>query len=404
MKHTIPMILCTLILVMGCTTAQVPNLTNRQSDVQLLHDTLISKHKQATANINRKEFDAQAQELMNKADSLSDIDFYFAVAQLVATIGDSHTMVGMPQQTALLAHALPLQIAAGPDFWYVSVAQEDHKQILGNTVTAINGIPIQTCIDMLSTVVSHDNDVWRNLYISQVFNITDLLAYVGIAQDATSDVVVTVQGDTAQDIVLTPLPLIDYGNQQFAFLAQQQAPTGPSAKPYRAMMINDGKTLFIQYNQCISAEELPIDTFIDQLIGIMESEHPMQVMVDLRYNGGGNSALLQPLIDYLAKAQLPLVILIGQNTFSSALMNAIDLRKIPNSQLVGSPSGGNVNHFGEIKMFTLPNSGIMVQYSTKYFQQGPSSMNGPLQPDRLVTMSIQDIVNGYDRAVMDSLI
>ena len=46
----------------------------------------------------------------------------------------------------------------------------------------------------------------------------------------------------------------------------------------------------------------------------------------------------------------------------------------PNAQndteaiFIGEPTGGRPNHFGEVKSFNLPNSGLSVRYSTKYFR------------------------------------
>jgi len=43
-------------------------------------------------------------------------------------------------------------------------------------------------------------------------------------------------------------------------------------------------------------------------------------------------------------------------------MNAIDLKRNYNSILIGEPTSGNVNHYGEKRGFYLPNSKIIVGF------------------------------------------
>ncbi len=52
------------------------------------------------------------------------------------------------------------------------------------------------------------------------------------------------------------------------------------------------------------------------------------------------------------------------------MRNAILFKQLQtNPILVGEPTGGKPNSYGEISSFLLPNSGLVVNYSTKYFEQ-----------------------------------
>lgn len=72
--------------------------------------------------------------------------------------------------------------------------------------------------------------------------------------------------------------------------------------------------------------------------------------------------------------------------------------------LLGEPSGENLNSFGEVKTFTLPNSGIEVQYSTRFFTLAPSGDGGPLQPDVPITPTFQDVAAGKDPVLERALV
>jgi hypothetical protein len=65
--------------------------------------------------------------------------------------------------------------------------------------------------------------------------------------------------------------------------------------------------------------------------------------------------------------------------------------------LVGEPPGENLNSYSEVRVLTLPHSGIVIQYSTKYNRLGKDGET--LQPDLPVTRSIGDWLAGRDPAL-----
>jgi uncharacterized protein (TIGR03437 family) len=73
------------------------------------------------------------------------------------------------------------------------------------------------------------------------------------------------------------------------------------------------------------------------------------------------------------------VVIIGRRTYSSAIINAIAIRQTT-AVLVGEPSGGSPNSYGEVKTLTLPNSQLVVNYSSRYFSF-PGYPAGALMPD-----------------------
>jgi C-terminal processing protease CtpA/Prc len=170
--------------------------------------------------------------------------------------------------------------------------------------------------------------------------------------------------------------------------------------------LEDSKTIYCQYRACRSMPENPIDRFSDELLELVESRSVDRFILDIRHNTGGNSLLLEPLIAGLRQSRVNeqgrLFCLIGRRTFSSAVLNAISLRRNTEALFVGEPTGGKPNHFGEVRQFTLPFSRLQVSYSTKYFthsdQDTPSFM-----PDILVDMSPEDYFTGKDPVLETAL-
>jgi uncharacterized protein (TIGR03437 family) len=86
-------------------------------------------------------------------------------------------------------------------------------------------------------------------------------------------------------------------------------------------------------------------------------------------------------------------VIIGRRTFSSAIINALAMKRGPVT-LVGEPSGGSPNSYGEVKTLVLPNSRLNVSYSTRYFFMGVP--DGPLVPDVAVPTYSADYFARHD--------
>jgi len=125
------------------------------------------------------------------------------------------------------------------------------------------------------------------------------------------------------------------------------------------------------------------------------------VVLDLRYNGGGSSSVLNPFFDAIRarpalNARGHLYTLIGRGTFSSAMMNAIHMKTDTNSILLGEPTGGRPNGYGEVRSFTLPNSGLTIQYSTRFFRNWNEGDPESFPPDVEVIITMDDLLAGRD--------
>lgn len=191
-------------------------------------------------------------------------------------------------------------------------------------------------------------------------------------------------------------------NAQFSYLVQHNTPKTVLRGYYSAMEINKN-AYYIQYNSCQEAPDLPMKEFISFVSEVIKENYYKKVIIDLRYNSGGNSSIFEPMISELSKLQkkkdFTVYTIIGRNTFSSAIINAIQIDDKLNNVFVGTPTGGNVNGYGEIKSFNLKNTPITVLYSTKYFELIKGYEKDSLYPDIFVEQSFEDYLNGVDTVV-----
>lgn len=79
-------------------------------------------------------------------------------------------------------------------------------------------------------------------------------------------------------------------------------------------------------------------------------------------------------------------------------MNAVEFKRHTNAVLVGQMTSGNINHYGEVRGFRLPNTKIIIGYSTRYWETWKGK-KGALMPDKKITYSTTNFINNKDEAL-----
>jgi C-terminal processing protease CtpA/Prc len=170
----------------------------------------------------------------------------------------------------------------------------------------------------------------------------------------------------------------------------------------------ESKALYVQYNRCANDPQQPFSEFTKELFAFADAHPVDRVVVDLRLNGGGNSQVIAPLISGLRSrpalsARGRLYAIIGRGTFSSGLLAAMNFRDDLHAILVGEPLGEKPNSYGEVRQLTLPNSQLVVQYSTKFFRLVANGDPPAYVPDVLAPRSLADALAGRDPALEAAL-
>jgi hypothetical protein len=89
-------------------------------------------------------------------------------------------------------------------------------------------------------------------------------------------------------------------------------------------------------------------------------------------------------------------VLTGSGTFSSAVDNAVSLRKDLSAALVGETAGGTPDGYGEVNRLVLPNSKLAVRFTTKRWGPKTSAVPANLEPDVRVPFKLADFIAGHD--------
>ena len=168
-------------------------------------------------------------------------------------------------------------------------------------------------------------------------------------------------------------------------------------KPYWHAFLDGGRTLYVQYNQVQDEPGgEPISAYFPHLFAQADRQGVERVIIDVRLNGGGNNELNRPIWHALLRSDRlnqkgRLWVVIGPKTFSAAMNFVDDMELNTHATFVGEPTGETPNMWGDPVSLTLPNSGIVVQTSTLWWQmEDPRDHRAFRAPDIPVQMSFAD--------------
>ena len=406
MKHLI----LTALLLTVLSTCIPHNNIDWQTDIDVLKTELPKKHYNLFMVKSQQDFNNGLDKFYAQKEQFSDFEMAVKLQQLIASMGDLHTALSL-KPFLNFNRTLPLGLMWFSDGIFVQQTSKDNEELLGCKLLKINGTPMHTIIDSLSTLTTIDNEATVKKTIPHLLPAIQFLEYFGFANsDAVILQVENTNGEILKHtvhpermnrgnmvkVIPDPIPLC-YQNQSAFFWDQIQ---------------KEDNMYYIQYNQCRSrehpsnsykgdAQKLPsFNEFRAKVIETITQNNFDRIIFDLRFNGGGNSDQGTELIKKLATIKKAnkkgkLYVIIGRKTFSSAIINAMDFRNMTQATFVGEETAGKPNHLGEIKTMKLPSSGLTVQYSTKYFEYSDKDLN-TITPDHSIEPSFKDFKEGID--------
>lgn len=378
-------------------------------DLACLAEELPAKHKNLFFKLTKEEFREQVEALDKQIPKLSEEQITVELMKLVASVGDGHT--GVRLSDPLTTTVLPMIFYQFKDGLYITAAEEKYGVALGGRVVRIGEMDVESACKAISVVIPHENDAWVKSAAPNLLQCPRILAALGIIADAkhaTFELVTREGRELCIDVAAVPkanhgniIQAVDYTKEPIPLRFRK-----PDSS-YWVDYLASENTVYVKYNRCRDSAGYPVSQLSADTEKLLKEHETARLVIDLSQNGGGNSNLLDPLIKSLAgmprfqrKGQL--FAIIGRHTFSSGVLNAIDLRDDAKAILVGEPTGGKPNCYGEVLFFQLPNSGLTVTYSTKFFQL--SAVDTPsLMPEIPAESGFQDFVAGIDPS-MDAIL
>ncbi|HEX5724424.1 MAG TPA: hypothetical protein VFX98_03110 [Longimicrobiaceae bacterium] len=353
-------------------------------DVGVMVEEIERMHHRPWHKIPRERFVAAAEALRADIPRLTDNQIIMRMADLAGLVGDGHT--GIPPQAVPRweNRALPLLFYLFPEGVYLTAADSAHADLVGARVLRIGGRPVEQVVDSVGKVAGEDNArgwlrkvAWQ-LRWPQVLN--------GLGFAATPEALeLAVRDRSGRERTVTvraePTPAdFDRITGRPGWIHAFQAAPGPDPLYLKQWRTNywfehlpEHRMMYFQFNLVRDMPAEPFAAFVERLFRAVDSTGVRTLVIDMRWNNGGNTLLLPPLIDAIVRTPAinrpgGLFVIAGRNTYSAAMNAATYLERSTAAIFVGEPTSSSPNYVGEDNFVMLPYSRVSVGASDLFWQ------------------------------------
>ena len=369
---------------------------------------------------------------------LDDDQILARLSSAVALSGNAHTRVRLsPTRYGDFTTEFPIRIWWFEDGPRVIRAAPALRRAVGCRVVAIEGHPVSEARSQVVRLFA-GNDAWAGYLAPIYFTSPDLMHGLGLIHSpgsaswtfedpggkrfdlrirATRSNLEAPPAESWQD--LSPLAVTTSGHWPTALAAEADRLPIYLRHPERSYWFTHPKEwdlLYIQINRSQSdTAGQGFEAFGDSLIAFGRRTPVVGVVLDLRFNSGGNLVVARDLVERLAReewADRPghLFVIVGRCTISAGLYHAAQMKQFSRAIFVGEPVGDHLDFWAEGGQIVLPNSGVAIWYSNgfhrysrvdhpegqPYFEQ----LSIPaLAPDVMTRLSWADYLAGRDPAL-----
>lgn len=394
--------------------AAVPDtipVTVWSAEFAALRDTIQLHHADAFRWTSRQRIALLADSVTAGQPGRSVSDRVLAWAQFVTAFGDGHTRLLPFAQSDSPAFPsdcqYPVEVGVFDDGIFVTAAADSLPRLLGAQVMAVGSLDADALLDRLMLVVPHDNRHGVLRLAPPYLASPEVMQYFGIAdRSGTVRWRFRLPDGSSHTIALGPSPtprqaLRGTTGRELGHLFREES-------MFSSAVLGDS-AMVMQLNQMSHTPELRLDSAAARTLRQLDSSGVRRVILDVRYNGGGSAELLRPFIAELAARQQAkrldvIAVLVGRGTFSAAVWNTLDLIRATGAVVVGQPSAGRPNGFGETRWVTLPRTRLRFSYSTRWNQRSSADdVRESVIPDIATPLRFADVRRGVDAALNAAL-
>jgi hypothetical protein len=295
----------------------------------------------------------------------------------------------------------------GGDF-NVTGTDSDEAEVLGCRLVAIEGRPLASILPALRGFAG-GTDARRDLAVASALASPVQLHAVGLSRhtDAATYTFLTLQGQTITKKFNVPGP----ADKRSAWQQLPESARAPWAFqtpeiPFRWRDAPEADAIVIQLRQIFDTNNQRIGDFLETAESHRASLTRKHVVLDMRFNGGGNLMLIRDFMRRWPKrAPGQFYVLTGRETFSAAIASIAYLKQAggPRVTIVGEPVGDRLTFFSDGLPVRLPHSGryFLPAVLRMDYRDGCRSYSdcfeGVAQPGRPTGLSLLSSLGRVDR-------
>jgi hypothetical protein len=369
-----------------------------------------------------EQFDAKVRELDASVPRLTDGQAVLGLMKLMVFIQDGHSAVWDIGENPLFRAALPLRFFWFEEGLYVTAADPKYRQLLGTHVMKLDGRMVEDVMNAVAEYQDRDrgNPMPTKTRAPYMIRHLPLLYAAGLVKSpdrvtltvrdqSGAEHEVNVETDTKNADIWNTLPAPASWVTFASTLATSPLYVQHMDKAQWFEYLADQKTVYFQFNGVRNDPAEPLAAFADRLTNFINANDVERLVVDMRWNNGGNTALSLPLLlDIISNRKINqrgrLFVIIGRRTYSAAQNTATYFERFTNATFVGEPTGSSPNFVGEEVPLTLPYSKVMANVSHLFWQSSwPQDQRIWLAPQIYVPPTFADFSASRD-APLDAIL
>ena len=395
-------------LVAAVDTSKMSRIRGWRYDLDLLAREIRRMHHDPYRIMSRAEFEAEVKSIRGAVSSLTDEEVAVRIMKLMRRLGDGHSWAEAEFQYSKARRALPVRFSFFEEGLFIEATTPEHEDLLWARVLKFDGAPVEMVYKALDLVVPQDNSQRVKSEGPEYLRFPQVLKALGLA-DRSSEVRLTVIDRHGKERVsavkVTGVP----GGEWLRKPADRQVELPLFARNqndfYWFRYFPENRVLYFQYNACQDKKEESVEEFAGRLFEFIERNDVEKLVVDLRWNGGGNMNVNRPLVRGLMRSgkvsgRGKLFVIAGRHTFSAAMVFASQLERYTDAVFVGEPTGSSPNFVGETNFLVLPYGKVRVSISNLYWQNStPMDKRVWIAPRIFVPPTFESYSNGRDPAL-----
>jgi C-terminal processing protease CtpA/Prc len=381
-------------------------------DIDTLFSTIEQVHPDMCAVYPKQQLEKEIEQIKSELEASGDIFYFFKqIAPVVAKLGDGHTGVGFPRHALEnVPHLFPFAVKVTyPD--KIIRVQNDYTQTqntipVGAQITRINNRDAVEMVQEMMNYESGEKDFFKVARLEYLFTPLIYALY--------RDTIFNIEYQFNEKNDAVQVKGVSYKER---FENGSQKSVSVSSKPYTFSVLRDKNIGIIEFNSFVNLKKFK--RFLSSTFHKLRKKNIKNLIIDIRKNGGGNSALGDELLQYISPApfaqfgkttvkisdplkqflntnykwKMPqpngietypnshlielkknklrykgdVFLLISHYTFSSAADFSWAFKYFKVGTVVGEETGGLAVCFGDIITPKLPNSGVSYSVSWKKF-------------------------------------
>jgi hypothetical protein len=330
---------------------------------------------------SRRQFMDSVAHLKVSTTTLDDQHLIVELARTLASVGNAHTRLYLLRNRTDLRR-LPIRVWWFRDRLHIIRTSPEQIDLLGCEVARIATVPVLQAKQMVVGLYA-GSDGWRDYMSTYTLTSPEILYGANIAPGMESIRWGLNCNGEAMSVDLKPLPLQrstapveswwDLAPGAPPTLQDGKAMSLPSVPVYLKHpdrfywfeFLPDVAALYFQYNRSVSDPRCPIALFEQELIRAMADHPRAALIVDLRFNTGGDGNIGRQMMESVQNASTSrkVYVITGRATFSAGLFHAVQWKHWGKAMLVGEEPGDGLEFFAEGGNILLPNSRLTIHFA-----------------------------------------